>query len=127
MCLLVLILFAGCGLKGNPAPVGSAFNREAGKITFAAAIKYNTVELTWGTANENDGRVKIEKSELGTSGNICKDCPRTYKGIADLTPKSEKRFVDKAVEKGKSYSYRLNLCDETGTCRPSQTVDVDLK
>jgi len=128
LCLIALMLLAGCGLKGNPVPAASGMNRvQEEDQTLSASVHDGGVDLTWASPAGNYSHVKIERSELGTTGDICRDCPRTFKGIADLTVKHENRFADRSVERGKSYSYRLNWCDETGTCRLSRTVQVDLK
>lgn len=127
LCIIAMMLFAGCGLKGNPVSATSNINRGQDEQTLSASVKDGAVDLSWAFPGGNYSHVKIEKSELGATGNICKDCPRTYTGMADLSVKNEGRFVDRSVERGKSYSYRLNWCEETGTCRPSRTVQVDLK
>lgn len=127
LCIVAMMLLAGCGLKSNPAPAATGINRGQDEQTLSALAKDGVVDLTWTFTGLNYSHVKIEKSELGATGSICRNCPRTYTEIADLSVKNENRFVDRSVEKGKSYGYRLNWCDETGTCRPSRAVQVDLE
>jgi hypothetical protein len=124
---IAILLAAGCGLKGNPAPQTSGVPAAQKQVTLAAALKDDAVVLTWQNKKEDDSHANIEKSELGTTGNICRDCPRTYARTAQVSLKNNSRFVDKSVEKGKSYSYRIALCDENANCRSSQAVDIDVK
>lgn len=75
----------------------------------------------------------IERSKLGSAGNICRDCPRTFERMGQMPVESDTnknqayRFVDALAQKGSVYSYRLKLCDEAGVCRESQTVEIDFK
>lgn len=77
--------------------------------------------------------MNIERSQLGGAGNACKDCPRTFERIGQLpvlkarSEKDDYKYTDSIVEKGKTYSYRLKLCDDAGNCRESQTAEIDFK
>ncbi|KAF0157753.1 MAG: hypothetical protein FD159_1329 [Syntrophaceae bacterium] len=131
----MIILAAGCGLKANPAPSASAVTPKQGQQKLTVSTDENAVVLTWQMQNP-DGKIRyttIEKSQLGSTGNICRDCPRIFEKIGQLqvlnikNEKSDYRFADSLVEKGKIYSYRLKLCDEAGVCRESQTVEIDFK
>ncbi len=133
--LALIFLVTGCGLKANPAPSASAVIPNKGEQKLTVSTDGNAVVLTWQMQNP-DGKIKhttIEKSQLGSTGNICRDCPRTFEKIGQLqvlnanNKKSEYRFADSLVEKGKIYSYRLKLCDEAGVCRESQIVEIDFK
>lgn len=133
--LALIILMAGCGLKANPAPSASAVTPKQGEQKLTVSTDGNAVALTWQMQNP-DGKIRyttIEKSQLGSTGNICRDCPRIFEKIGQLqvlnskNEKSDYRFADSLVEKGKIYSYRLKLCDEAGICRESQTVEIDFK
>lgn len=125
--VVMILLLTACGLKGNPVSQKRAgdLTQEQPKLT-AVADKVAVV-LTWQNTREDDNHANIERSELGTTGNICRHCPRSYAGIAQLPLKTNNRFIDLSVEKGKSYSYRLGLCDEAGNCRQSQAVEIDFK
>ena len=131
--LAVIMILAGCGLKANPvAPMSVAAGSDAQQILIASIDK-NAVALTW-RMKRPDGRIRyveIEKSQLGSPGNTCRDCPRVFDKIGQLTvhdaKKEEYRFMDHSVEAGKIYSYRLRLCEETGACRESSTVEIDFK
>ncbi len=127
MLVLMMILTAGCGLKANPAPAAAEIRQALEEQKLFASLADKTVILTWPSPVGDVSHVWVEKSDLGATGGACLDCPRVYQGIADLTIKSERRFVDSSVESGKSYSYRISLCAGTGTCRSSQTVQIDVK
>ena len=131
LCALLLL---GCGLKANPVPSvsGAASNGAAQEL--AVSNEKGAAVLIWRLASSD--RVSytiIERSTLGSAGNICRDCPRTFEPIDRLPADNageksrEYRFVDSSVGKGKTYSYRLQLCEETGVCRESQTVEIDFK
>ena len=125
--ITIIMLIAGCGLKGNPVSVTSMVNQTRDEQGLTANFRNGAVELTWPSPKENYSHVKVEKSDLGPTNSVCKDCPSIYKDIADLTLTKEGRFVDGNVVKGNSYIYRLSLCDEAGACRSSQTSRVDIK
>lgn len=125
--VVMILLAAGCGLKSNPVPVMPATSQVPPQPQLAAVVDNDTVVLTWQNRTENDHYADIEKSELGTTGNICRDCPRTFTRVAQLLLKDNTRFIDKSVEKGKSYTYRLGLCDAAGNCRQTSPVEINLK
>ncbi|MHB8139116.1 MAG: hypothetical protein ACYDGO_12120 [Smithellaceae bacterium] len=131
--LVLAILLTGCGLKANPVPLVSVGQQNLVAQELTASADGNSVVLTWTLP---DSAVKIsyidvERSRLGSSGNVCKDCPRQFDKVGQLiiddSKKSEYRFVDALVEKGQTYSYRLKLCDENSVCNESQTVETDFK
>jgi hypothetical protein len=80
--------------------------------------------------------IAIEKSELGSAGNECRDCPRTFERIGQVSVKEIKQenneysnlnFTDKEVVNGKTYNYRLLICDDFNICRESSAMDVNFK
>jgi hypothetical protein len=133
--LVLALLLTGCGLKANPVPPVPALAQKPSEQKFQVSAEGNMVVLTWRLQNPGGtiSHMNIEKSQLGSAGNICKDCPRTFEKIGQLqvlnakNEKNEYRFADLLVQKGKIYSYRLKLCDESGDCRESQTVEIDFK
>ena len=126
---------AGCGLKANPVPPASAVSQNQGKQKLTVSAAGNAVVLTWQLQNQAGilSHIIIEKSQLGSAGNICRDCPQTFEKIGQMqaenakNEKKEYRFDDLLVEKGKIYSYRLKLYDDAGICRESQIVEIDFK
>lgn len=131
--LVLVLLLAGCGLKANPQPLLTAALQMPVVQTLTATVAENTIVLTW-TLNDPAGRtsyISIERSRLGSPGNACKDCPRTFEKIGQLRvddrKKNEYSFTDSLVEKSQTYSYRLKLCDEAQMCSESQTVEADMK
>lgn len=130
--LVLAVWLTGCGLKTNPVPPVSVASQKQVEQKLTVTTAEKEVVLTWQLQNPG-GMIKyvnIEKSMLGSAGNTCKDCPRTFERIGQLPVKvenNEYRFADSLVEKGKLYSYRLKLCDDYGVCRESQTVEIDFK
>ncbi len=131
--LILFLMTAGCGLKGNPVPSASVVLTEQAKQQLAVSARENAAVLTW-QLHDPDGKITyihIEKSELGSPGNVCRDCPRTFQSIGQIQVLNIKKetngysFSDVNVEKGKIYSYRLKLCNENGVCRESQTAELN--
>ena len=80
--------------------------------------------------------IAIEKSEVGSAGNECKDCPRTFERIGHVPVKGIRlenkesntlSFTDKKVVKGKIYNYRLILCDDAGICLEESAAEINFK
>jgi hypothetical protein len=131
-CLMMVICLTGCGLKANPVPSSFAILPVQNEKKMAVTISENTIVLTWRFQDpKGDLRyMNIEKSRLGSAGNTCRDCPRTFERIGQLIVKDDKneyRFTDSNVEKGSVYSYRLKICSEIGVCRESQVVEIEYK
>ena len=125
--------FAGCGLKANPSPPESAHQPQTPVQVLNVTAGENAARLYWRMdgALKKAGFVSIEKSVLGSGGNICRNCPRTYETIAQLmlsgvrSGENEYTYIDSAVERGKVYSYRLKICDRGGACFESQAAELD--
>lgn len=132
--LILILLTAGCGLKANPVPSASVILTDrVVKQTLKVSAQENVLVLTW-QLHDPDGKISyinIEKSELGSAGNVCRDCPRTFQSIGQIQvlnvkkEKNEYSFSDANVEKGKIYTYRLRFCDENAVCRESQTTEFN--
>lgn len=132
--LALILLMTGCGLKRNPVRPESIASKNQTEQKLLVSVDGNAPVLTWQLQSQTEiSHINVERSQLGSAGNICKDCPRTFERIGQLPVKNlkkvndEYRFVDSFVEKGRIYSYRLTLCDEAGVCRESQTVEIDFK
>jgi len=128
----------GCGFKGNPAPYPVMLDRKPVIKNMEAFSKGETVILKWNFQDKNGliNYIRIERSEVGTPGNECKNCPQTFAGIGQIPAKAgmpadkEKRalsFTDSNVVKGKTYNYRLMLCEENGNCSEASTVEINFK
>ncbi len=135
-CLvLILLLAVGCGLKANPVPSASEVVKTKYDPQLILAAEGKAIVLAWQLQNI-DPRISyfnIEKSELGSRGNVCKDCPRSFEKIGQVpvmnagNGKHKYEFTDPQVDKGKTYSYRLGICDVSGVCSESQIVEIDFK
>jgi hypothetical protein len=78
--LVLLLIVTGCGLKGNPLASTSVLDYKNLVKNMEASILNDGVVLKWAFYNK-DGIISdifIEKSEVGSAGNECKGCPRTY-------------------------------------------------
>jgi len=81
---MMFFFLTGCGIKGNPV----IFSRCAG--SWADCAEYGScflpvtrVILKWDFYDKDSKitNIAIEKSEVGSAGNECKDCPRTFKRV----------------------------------------------
>ena len=136
ICLVLLFVISGCGLKANPVNMQSMTDYGLIAKDMKAASSDDAVILTW-KFQDRDGKISyinIEKSEVGTAGNECKDCPRTFerinqmqiKGIvSDTKVPSVMSYADKKVVKGKIYNYRLILCDDAGVCLEASAAEIN--
>lgn len=134
LATLFALLLLGCGLKANPVPLASTGAPGLADQALAVSAAPDAAVLNWRLASSDRVRYTlIERSTLGSPGNLCRDCPRTFERIGRLEAQNagangpEYRFSDVSAEKGKTYSYRLQLCDEAGVCRESQTVEIDFQ
>ena len=138
VCLVLLFVIIGCGLKSNPQAMRSIPDYRLIVKDMQAIPGDDAVMLKW-NFQDRDGKINyinIEKSEVGSAGNECKDCPRTFdrinlmqiKGIIlDNKVPSILSYTDKEVVKGKIYNYRLILCDDAGVCKEASAAEIDYK
>jgi len=135
VCLLTLILFTGCGLKGNPVSLSTVPDNRQIVQNMKAVSSGDAVKLQWDFYDKDVkiNYIAIERSEAGSAGNECKDCPRTFeriglvpiKGIRTENKKSNTlSFTDKKVVRGKIYNYHLMLCDDSGICLQGSTTEI---
>jgi len=137
-CLILLIIVTGCGLKGNPIASTSVIDYKNLVKNMEASMLNDSVVLKWDFYNK-DGIINyilIEKSEVGSAGNECKGCPRTYERIGKIFVKESARedkkfkafnFTDKKVERDKTYNYRLMLCDNDAFCSEASNTEINFK
>ncbi|MEI6609284.1 MAG: hypothetical protein WCO53_06000 [Deltaproteobacteria bacterium] len=138
VCLVLLFVISGCGLKANPVPIQHISDYRLIVKDMQAIPADDAVMLKW-NFQDTDGKINfinIEKSEVGTAGNECKDCPRTFERINQMQIKgtvldnkvsSALSYTDKKVVKGKIYNYRLILCDDAGSCQDASAAEIDYK
>ena len=133
--LVLILLTVGCGLKANPVPLASELAKTKYDPQLIITAEGKAVVLAWQLRNVDQriSHFNIEKSELGSRGNVCKDCPRSFEKIGQVPVmnsgegKQKFGFTDSQVERGKTYSYRLGICDVSGVCSESQIVEMDFK
>ncbi len=136
-CLMMLILITGCGLKGNPVSLSAVSDHRQIVQNMKAISSGETVILKW-DFYDTDAKINyinIERSEVGSAGNECKDCPRTFERIGQImvrgmTENKEPNihsFTDKKVVKQKIYNYRLMLCDSSGVCLDGAATEINFK
>ena len=138
VCLVLLIVISGCGLKANPSPTQRIIDYRLIVKDMQAIQSDEVVTLKW-NFQDTDGKINyinIEKSEVGTAGNECKDCPRTFERISQMQIKgivldnkvsSVLSYIDTKVVKGKIYNYRLILCDDAGYCQEASAAEINYK
>jgi hypothetical protein len=134
-CLMMLILLTGCGLKGNPVPLSAVSYQQRIVQNMKAISSGEAVILKWDFYDKDTkiNYMNIEKSEVGSIGNECKDCPRTFERIGQIpVGKMMKNkesnihsFTDKKVVQGKIYNYRLMLCDGSGMCLEGAATEIN--
>lgn len=136
-CYLTLLIFIGCGLKGNPVALIVRPDYQQSVKNLVAVSSNDGIVLKWDFYDKSGliNNINIERSEVGSSGNECKDCPRTFEQIDQIAvQKSMKEdnkaetfsFTDKKVEQGKTYNYRLTLCDDGGLCQKASGAEATL-
>ncbi len=136
--LLLTLLIVGCGIKGDPVPLVSMVDYRQMISDVKASVQDNSVVLTW-QLNDKRSAIKniyIERSEVGGQGNECVGCPQKYDRIGQkeiISPllKSaqliKQSFTDISVEEGKTYNYRLILCDNAGVCQEKSGAQINFK
>ncbi len=133
---LLLVLFAvGCGIKGDPVPFVSMVDYRQMISNVNASVQDNSVVLTW-HLNDKRSAIKniyVERSEVGGQGNECVGCPQKYDRIGqkEIIPSllksaqiKKQSFTDTSVEQGKTYNYRLILCDDAGVCQEKSGAQI---
>jgi hypothetical protein len=136
--MALVIMLISCGFKGNPAPYPALPDRKPVIKNMEALSLEKAVVLKWNFQDKYGliNFIGVERSELGTPGNECKNCPRTFARIGQIAVKAgvpadkEQKalsFTDTDVVKEKIYSYRLMLCEENGNCSEAASVEINFK
>jgi hypothetical protein len=137
-CLMTLILFTGCGLKGNPVSLSAVSDPREILQNMKAVSSGDAVILKWDFYDKDEkvNYIAIERSEFGSAGNECKDCPRTFERVGLVQVKGIRlenkesnilSFTGKKVVQGKIYNYRLILCDDSGVCMEGSAAEINFK
>ncbi len=136
--LVLLVILTGCGLKGNPVVLTSVIDYKNLVKNMEVSMLNDSVVLRWDFCDK-DGIINdiiVEKSEVGSAGNECKNCPRTYERLGRISVKESSgkdkniqafNFTDKKVEKGKIYNYRLMLCNADSSCTEASNTEINFK
>ena len=98
-CLMTLILFTGCGLKGNPVSLSAVSDHQQIVQNMKAVSSGDAVILKW-DFYDKDAKINyitIERSEVGSAGNECKDCPRTFERIGQIIGKKMSRKIKNPI------------------------------
>jgi hypothetical protein len=133
---MTLILFTGCGLKGNPVSLSAVSDHRQIVQNMKAVSSGHTVILKWDFYDKDTkiNYIAIERSEVGSAGNECKNCPRTFERIGLVTVKGLRpenkefntfSFTDKKVVRGKTYNYRLMFCDDSNVCLDGAVTEIN--
>ena len=136
--LVVIANLTGCGVKGNPVILPDVKDTAPIISNFKADSADSAIILNWDfySANSKINHIAIEKSELGSAGNECKECPRTFELIGQVSVKDAKKenkeymkcsFTDHKAQGRKTYDYRLLICDIYDECRESSAIEINLK
>lgn len=121
----LIVLSAGCGLKGDPIP--PRIKPPAAIADLSAATSREGVLLGWSLTDlpEKIGTFQLLRSETVRGIDACPECPQDYKQYktipaADPTLRrdGERKFsyTDRDVYAGHFYSYRIVVCERTGNC-----------
>jgi hypothetical protein len=136
--LVLLVFLTSCGLKANPETVRAITNYKQIVNDMQVISSDESVILKW-NFQDIDGKVNyinVEKSEVCSIGNECKDCPRTFERVSQMQIKgiikdnkvsSALSYADRKVVKGHIYNYRLTLCDDDGICREAAAAEINYK
>lgn len=135
--VLFLLVLTGCGVKGNPVRLPAIPDKRPVVENMQALSMEEAVLLKWNFQDKSGliSHMKIERSDVGQTGNECRDCPLTFTGIGridveDEPADQEKRelsFKDNQAVKGNTYKYRLMLCEENENCSEAAAAEINFK
>lgn len=134
--VIMLANIISCGVKGNPVMLSQTQNDAAALRNLRTVISGSAIEIQCDLYGKNSrmNYIAIEKSEVVSIGNECKDCQRGFERIAQVTIKEMNQnhkgyisYTDEKVAKGKTYDYRLLLCDEFNNCFQHAVTKIEYK
>jgi hypothetical protein len=125
--LAAVLIFAGCGKKGDPIPPRIKLPIVADLATTSLA---EAIILGWSldVSAGGIGGFKILRSETNQGKEACPGCPQDYRPFKEVTLTDERlrregatgfRYTDTDVRKGSVYSYRIAVCNRDGYCGES--------
>ena len=137
-CLMTVVFFTGCGFKGNPVSLSAVSDHRQIVQNIRAVSSGDAVILKWDFCDKDlkINYIAIERSEVGSTGNECKDCPRIFERVGLVPVKGIRlenkefnilSFTDEKVVQGKIYNYRLILCDDSGVCMEGSAAEINFK
>ena len=126
--ILIIVAFSvflsGCGKKALPKPPRQIEPPEVNDLSHS--LDGDNLELTW-TIPEVKGNVKsglggfyVFRSKKSVSESDCKDCPKIFKRVADISPedmgnsgKDSIKYAE-ALENGYRYIYKVVIYINNG-------------
>lgn len=132
--LLAILIFTGCGKKGDPLPPRVSLPVVS---DLAAGSAPERVVLTWTVAQRTGkiGGFKILRSVTPRGADACPGCPQDYRPFRHVMLGDERltregggsfRYVDTEVRAGGYYSYRVAVCDGSRHCGEASNVGAVL-
>jgi hypothetical protein len=125
--LMAVLIFAGCGKKGDPMPPRIKLQIVA---DLAATSVPAGIILGWSldVLADGVGGFKILRSVTNQGTEACPGCPQDYRPFREVALTDGRlrregttgfRYTDTDVEKGSFYSYRIAVCNRNGYCGES--------
>jgi len=138
--IFIIILFsvASCGVKGNPVGPSRLAGHGGMVKNLEVAASGDVLIVRWDLHDEDAkiNYIAIERKESGDDAKDCRDCSGPFERIGQIYMKAivkqsqdnkQNIFTDKNVVRGKSYDYRLSLCDDFNSCFASAVTAIDFK
>ncbi len=135
ICILSAMIIS-CGKKGDPVP------KQQIKLQMINNLRGETTKegvlLTW-VLPEKTKSIKIVKilKSVAIPGEDCPGCPQkfvllTEKDEASLQSDMKEpgfcRYLDRDIDTGRNYGYRIVWCISSGPCSPeSNTAEIKIK
>ncbi|MFA6413097.1 MAG: hypothetical protein WCW53_10415 [Syntrophales bacterium] len=139
LAVLVFLLSAmivSCGKKGNPVP------RQQIKLQMIKNLRGEITEegvlLSWTLPEKakSNKMVKILRS-VTIPGEDCPGCPQKFVLLTEkdeaylqsgMKDPGQYRYLDRDIDTGRNYGYRVVWCISSGTCSPeSNTAEIRFK
>ena len=132
--LLLVMIFQGCGKKGDPIPYNLLSPKAISDLK--AKPGQGGIILRWSVEEYGSlAGFRITRSEVGTASGSCPGCPEEYTLIANLSLEDPKltregkgtfSYLDTTVEPNRLYAYRVIACNASGGCSEASNI-VEMK